>query len=463
MHSTDASPWGRGIASAERNTEEIKALGRRSDRWRFSAEEERRVLQAEATVRGDAVDVETLSLKDEWRLDLMGMRDSSEVPLNFIGNGWGKVDASPWERHEPIPILEGRCITWLLQHLARPQKNLNKKHLVLSDSMSVVLALTKGRSSSKSMNRICRQVAAVELATGMHVHLRWIPSELNPADLPSRARPISEFSLEDGLEKFRKNHAEKAGLRRSSGWRTSALHHRERWGRDEMGLWSLQRGQDHGAPAGDGTSSGGRTSGSAAAAKGQGETEFVWPGPRPDRQGQEDVPGAKISGSGPREELPEGLQGLHGVGRGQFPQPEGVGQSRQCGGQPDQPPLFRGKRPSRCHDFGGGSEVLSQRCQQGDDPPEDHECAQGIQEVGTSSRASASSMAHVVRDREESMGSSQRCGIVAPDGVGDLLPTRRSHEVAQVRPGASKSNVQASGRDPQLLSDLGNEKKVGGH
>ena len=55
-------------------------------------------------------------------------------------------------------------MVWLLQHLARSQKNLGKKRLLVTDSMSVTLALSKGRSSCRAMNRICRQIAVLERA-----------------------------------------------------------------------------------------------------------------------------------------------------------------------------------------------------------------------------------------------------------------------------------------------------------
>ena len=276
VHATDASTWGRGIVSTQRNVEDIKALGRRCDRWRFTVEEEKNVLRNELTEVADAIDAETLEMKRDAQLDQVGIGDTLEVPLNFIGEDWGKVDGSAWDRQEAIPILEGRCIVWLLQHLARSQKNLNKKHLVLSDSMSVVLALSKGRSSAGAMNRVCRQVAALELATGMHVHTRWLPSELNPADLPSRAQAIGDFSLEEGLDKFRENHAEASRKGRSRGWRTSALQFHQGWCRDEVGTWSLRREELGGSPTGDGAGFGGRQGDSHETAKPCMETTQEW-------------------------------------------------------------------------------------------------------------------------------------------------------------------------------------------
>lgn len=93
--------------------------------------------------------------------------------------------------------------------------------MVLSDSMSAVLAISKGGSSARALNRVCRQLAAILLATNMFVSLRWLPSELNPADLPSRARDIGQFSLKAATREFLANVVEGGG-KASSGWRQSA-------------------------------------------------------------------------------------------------------------------------------------------------------------------------------------------------------------------------------------------------
>ena len=57
---------------------------------------------------------------------------------------------------------------------------------VFTDSQVVVGALGKGRASSHQLLRLCRMAAAVQLACGIRLYLRWVPSESNVADGPSR-------------------------------------------------------------------------------------------------------------------------------------------------------------------------------------------------------------------------------------------------------------------------------------
>ena len=57
---------------------------------------------------------------------------------------------------------------------------------MLVDSMVAIGCLSKGRSSVRALLRLCRQAASVGLACGLRFLLRYVPSEWNVADGPSR-------------------------------------------------------------------------------------------------------------------------------------------------------------------------------------------------------------------------------------------------------------------------------------
>eukprot|EP00969_Alexandrium_andersonii_P248133 10966049-Alexandrium_andersonii.AAC.1 len=63
---------------------------------------------------------------------------------------------------------------------------MGKRLLILGDSLTVALASAKGRSSSKGLASVLRRIAALALASGSSLHFRWLPSEANAADGPSR-------------------------------------------------------------------------------------------------------------------------------------------------------------------------------------------------------------------------------------------------------------------------------------
>ena len=195
VFASDASLWGRGVVSSQRDRSLIREQGQYRDRWRFSRDEEQSVLHAPQVGPGtfsDLLDFEKSQAK-------AGDPRIPEVSLELLDGGWKVLSSQPWERREPIVILEGRALVWIVQHLARSCSNHGKRHLILTDSMSGVLSLTKGRGGTSASNRICRQVGALSLACDFDLHFRWIASELNPADAASRKRHCSRFDSSEGV------------------------------------------------------------------------------------------------------------------------------------------------------------------------------------------------------------------------------------------------------------------------
>ena len=73
------------------------------------------------------------------------------------------------------------------------------RYLVLSDSLAAILGSTRGRSSKPGMCRALRQFAAVVLATCSSIHVRWVASEINVADKPSRRGLLQCGSIRPGV------------------------------------------------------------------------------------------------------------------------------------------------------------------------------------------------------------------------------------------------------------------------
>ena len=66
------------------------------------------------------------------------------------------------------------------------REGFDKRHVILSDSMTAACAFSRGRAHTWELRRVCQQFGALCLATGAQVTVRWIPSEWNPSDCPSR-------------------------------------------------------------------------------------------------------------------------------------------------------------------------------------------------------------------------------------------------------------------------------------
>lgn len=100
---------------------------------------------------------------------------------------WTHIYSAPWRKHgEDITYTEGKAALFAARHCLRDASMHNKRVVLLIDKLGFVLALNKGRSSRPRIARICRAFAALSLASGARFVARWVPSELNPADAPSR-------------------------------------------------------------------------------------------------------------------------------------------------------------------------------------------------------------------------------------------------------------------------------------
>ena len=99
---------------------------------------------------------------------------------------WTVAHSYPFKTAEHINILELRAILHTLEWRARTSTFHSCRFLHLSDSQVCLAVLTKGRSSSRKVNRLLRRVSALCLALNVYPLWAWIESRLNPADEPSR-------------------------------------------------------------------------------------------------------------------------------------------------------------------------------------------------------------------------------------------------------------------------------------
>jgi hypothetical protein len=103
---------------------------------------------------------------------------------------WRLTFAGTFSREEGIATQEMRTITLTARHLARNRDDWNKKHLLFTDSQSALGAACKGRSSNFPLLRLCRRLCAISLCLGVVLRIRWVPSEWNWADGPSRGEGV---------------------------------------------------------------------------------------------------------------------------------------------------------------------------------------------------------------------------------------------------------------------------------
>lgn len=141
---------------------------------------------------------------DSYELNL----DFKEVdPKILAPHEWHECFAMYMQHAEHITLLEGRGVVAALRRKLRGTVEHGKKHLHLSDNMALKLLISKGRSGAFGLLKICRRLAALLLATDSFLAVRWMPSELNIADGPSRrwehlrASHVESRSKEKAIQK----------------------------------------------------------------------------------------------------------------------------------------------------------------------------------------------------------------------------------------------------------------------
>ena len=212
---SDSSPWGLGVCLRTLEKQEVQSLGGCSERWRFRFEDALRA-------RDHALNQDDGEAFKPGESGIGSIRDCSlgissfirdlgfdEVPKKVLQkDAWTVVWSRPWKFEANILHTEARALVWSAEHLLRSNRNLCKRLVCLSDNLPLVLSATKGRGKSKYLIGPLRRLAALGLACGSKVHVRWVPSELNVADAPSRAirqweslRHAKWWSLDDVVSK----------------------------------------------------------------------------------------------------------------------------------------------------------------------------------------------------------------------------------------------------------------------
>ena len=69
---------------------------------------------------------------------------------------------------------------------ARARRNHHKRLAVLVDAKAIIGAVAKGRTNAPGLRGVVRALGAYQMASDVLLRLIYIPTDHNPADLPSR-------------------------------------------------------------------------------------------------------------------------------------------------------------------------------------------------------------------------------------------------------------------------------------
>ena len=194
--SSDASEKGFGVCTSHWTSQQVAAAGRVPEKSRFRRTESHRARESALSAAGFYQETST----GKW---LAGEIDSEEYLSNVgweCSSDFREIDAQllhrhlwtpkswgTWKHEEHIVILEARALNKALDRVAYTRYGHDIRQLFLVDSMSIALSFDRCRSRSFKLLRQIRRFASLCLARNLDPHVRWIPSEFNSADEPSRA------------------------------------------------------------------------------------------------------------------------------------------------------------------------------------------------------------------------------------------------------------------------------------
>jgi len=134
-----------------------------------------------ARARAEAFLESRKSAPDELANDMF-----PEVPSEVFGGDWETLHQTRLHDYEGMHLKEMRGLLAGVRRKLENKSQWSLKHLAIIDNLGVALAQSKGRCHSIALLNLMRRLGALLLATGAVLCCRWVPSESNAADEPSR-------------------------------------------------------------------------------------------------------------------------------------------------------------------------------------------------------------------------------------------------------------------------------------
>jgi len=136
-----------------------------------------RIIATDASSTGQGVVASTLHSSD------IASTLTQPNPYQF---NWSTIVSSQWKYVEHINILEVRAISTAVRWVLSFPQSIQQRIVILTDSLVSLFSISKGRSSSHHLLPRLRTLASLLLGSGNRLYLRYVPTEDNPADMPSR-------------------------------------------------------------------------------------------------------------------------------------------------------------------------------------------------------------------------------------------------------------------------------------
>ena len=174
-----------GVLQQHVGCEQAGSWGRVGERWRFKYED---AVAARAHALRDPTNIDCATLIfHEGAIPELPDAGFPGIERELLAEAdWSLVFKGRWVKSENTLLTEGRALLWGVKHKLRSCSAFGRRHVFLVDNLPLALAAAKGRAGSPILAPILRSLCAHSFASGSRFSVRWLPSEYNPADRPSR-------------------------------------------------------------------------------------------------------------------------------------------------------------------------------------------------------------------------------------------------------------------------------------
>lgn len=188
---TDACLSGYAVMESSHGQEVAALHGRHDERWRFKRQAVGGLGPRARALNSSDVFDDPLTVKPDidGPLEQVFVEDTIFPEVNhkhLVESDWHLLWNTKIHHKEPVHLIEARSVLAAVKHRARDSTRHGRRILVFNDNMGVVLSIQKGRSCNYGLLRLIRRISAHCLASGLRLSVRWVPSEYNVADTPSR-------------------------------------------------------------------------------------------------------------------------------------------------------------------------------------------------------------------------------------------------------------------------------------
>ncbi len=157
---TDACESGYAVMQGNLSEEELREVGRWSERWRYRYTSSAAIAPRDRAFlhRDPLSDLSTVrsSVEGEVPRQVEVCADFPEVPLRCLEpDRWTCLWAAPYLKKEAMHVKEGRAVVAGLRHLTRQARNFGHRVVFFVDNLGFVLTTCKGRCGDYAQLRLC--------------------------------------------------------------------------------------------------------------------------------------------------------------------------------------------------------------------------------------------------------------------------------------------------------------------